>query len=100
MAKLLRSNGAIEELSIGPSPECLPRLQELVGGYIEVVPIGGTKDLRDVLVVNDDGSALRLPVNRYATMLARHVLPFYGIVRGDVVRATIEAGGTTRERFL
>lgn len=45
----------------------LPELQKLVGGYIETVTTG----VRDwLLVVNEDGLRLELPLNNLASALA------------------------------
>jgi hypothetical protein len=41
----------------------LEELQEFVGGYIEIVSLGGAL----IMVVNDEGKPLDLPLNKTAT---------------------------------
>lgn len=45
----------------------LAELQLLVGGYIEVIPLLE----KTILVVNEDGKGLGMPLNLVATMMAR-----------------------------
>lgn len=55
----------------------LQELQEIVGGYIEIVYVmyGGK---RVQLIVNEDGHAMRLPLNREAT----HIYHVTAALRG------------------
>ena len=49
----------------------LENLQELVGGYIEYVPL----DSKRTLVVNEEGLLMNLPINNLATIMAkRHIV--------------------------
>jgi len=43
----------------------LAQLQDMVGGYIEVINLG-----KQQMVVNEDGLSLNLPPNKAASMLA------------------------------
>lgn len=45
----------------------LEELNEIVGGYIEIVHLSSTQ----IMVVNEDGKLMDLPLNVYATMIAR-----------------------------
>lgn len=61
----------------------LEELQELVGGYIEVINLSANK----ALVVNEEGKLHNLPVNKIATALAQYcnaIFPTDCIV-GDAV---------------
>jgi hypothetical protein len=104
MATLLRVNDTIEDLAIvnGPAPpRVLQQLQTIVGGYIEIFTLGRTADRHDVLVLNEDGKRLRLPINWNATLLARASgLPVDDVIVGDVVRAVIEHVGSDNERWI
>jgi hypothetical protein len=103
MATLLRVNDAIEDLALvnGPAPGVLQQLQTIVDGYIEIFTLGRTAGRRDVLVLNEDGKRLRLPINWNATLLARASgLPVDDVIVGDVVRAVIEHGGSNKERWI
>lgn len=61
-ALIIRPDGVTEE-KIGQD---LDTLQELVGGYVETVRLSRTA----IALVNEDGKAHSLPVNRPATLLA------------------------------
>ena len=65
--KILTPDGKIH-LDCVPDEEglCLAALQKLVGGYIEVVPLPGTR----YLVLNAEGKILSLSPNPMATKLA------------------------------
>ena len=59
-------------------PFSLEELQKLVGGYIELVPVG-----KKYLVVNEEGRILDLPLNVNASAL---VAPYgYDCIVGDAV---------------
>lgn len=83
MAYKLKVDGTTEQL-----PDCeLETLQEAVGGYIEAVFLGGD----DVMIVNEEGKIIGLPVNNHATTLAWERLSKYRLyteyIVGDVVIA-------------
>jgi hypothetical protein len=99
MAVLLRATGERVPLTLERGARLLPQLQALVGGYIEVITLGGTAARRDVLVLNEDGKRDNLPGNLVATWLARHVIGADDWIVGDVVRATIEHCGSDRESW-
>lgn len=60
MRAVIKEPGKVPEVKDIGDPNDLGSLQELVGGYIEIVafPMKGT-----VLVCNEDGKRLRLPPN-------------------------------------
>jgi hypothetical protein len=47
----------------------LDELHEAVGGYIETVPLPGVSPELLLLIVNEEGQRLQLPVNEAATHL-------------------------------
>jgi len=78
----------------------LQAMQELVGGYIEVVTIGGTATARELLIVDEDGLLKRKSVNARATALYRGTPPRHdGIIVGDAIQCVCLDGGTDLERY-
>lgn len=65
MATLLKSDGQREE---GVDISTLKEMQELVGGYIELVYLPEGK----CLIINEEGLLLGLPLNQQATELYGH----------------------------
>jgi hypothetical protein len=75
-AKILKTTG--EVLEVEPKNKTdfsLEELQEIVGGYIEIVQLGDRK----VMVVNEDGVFFNLPINTKATNL------YNSVIVGDVL---------------
>jgi hypothetical protein len=72
MARLLKSNG---EILPNVSISTLKEMQELVGGYIEFI----YTEKKLVLIVNEEGLIISLPVNPMASEIANQV------VVGDVI---------------
>ncbi len=72
MARLLKSNG---EILPNVSISTLKEMQELVGGYIEFV----YTEKKLVLIVNEEGLIISLPVNQMASEIANQVIV------GDVI---------------
>lgn len=65
MAKLYKTNGEIvEDINI----ETIDRMQNWVGGYIELVPVQGKPDY--VAIVNEEGLLLNLDYNENASSYA------------------------------
>jgi hypothetical protein len=79
MAYRLDPDGKIEDLGFNPKLEII---QEVVGGYIELVPTanGG------YMYCNEEGKLLGLTINRPATQL----IDFDDIILGSVVVMTVE----------
>jgi hypothetical protein len=65
MAKLYKTNGEIvEDINI----ETIDRMQNWVGGYIELVPVQGKPEY--VAIVNEEGLLLNLDYNENASSYA------------------------------
>jgi hypothetical protein len=97
MALLLRADGSREEL---PGPLTLDDLRDLVDGDIEILRLGREAH-GEVLIVNENGRNLSLPMNSLATLLFRGFPPrHHGIVVGSAVVARILHAGTARERVV
>lgn len=67
-------------------------LRKLLGGYLEVVPgvnsiIGSGQEI--VMLVNEDGMRLDLPVNEVATMFAVGLSGMMFVLRGTAVFAGV-----------
>jgi hypothetical protein len=76
MATLIPADETTEVTTI-PTPKGLEEHQALVGGYIELIPLGDGR----TLMVNEEGLLRRgLPVNRRATVLCSR-----GPLVGDAV---------------
>lgn len=69
----------------------LDELQTLVGGYIEAL---NAVDGR-LMIVNEDGLNLQLPINEQATQLAGQPLPPPGVIVGTALLCTREELGET-----
>lgn len=67
---IIPADGPREERAFSTREPPLELLQELVGGYIEVVPMQFKLDGAAALMyVNEDGISKRLPTNQAATLL-------------------------------
>jgi hypothetical protein len=73
--RVIRTDGTREELE--DRPPTLEEMQEVVGGYIEVV--ASAQDPDEILIVNEEGRLKDLPVNELASLVAQRVIV------GDVV---------------
>lgn len=83
MAKILKSSVEIIEIEPKNGTDfSLEELQGVVGGYIEIVRLGGNQ----LMVVNEEGKLNRLPFNSLATNALRLVYPQSDdIIVGDVL---------------
>lgn len=82
MAKIIKANG--ETIEVEPrngNDFKLEELKDIVNGYIEIVWLPMNK----ILVVNEDGKALDLPVNEAATKIYHDAFGFNDIIVGDVL---------------
>jgi hypothetical protein len=59
----------------------LRELQTMVGGFVEVLPLNDGR----LMILNEDGKSLRLPINARATMLAAIELSGLDSISGNVV---------------
>lgn len=97
MARLLRTDGIVTEIT---ERLTLPVMQRLVGGYIEMVKIGGTFDRQELLIVDEDGHAKQKPLNQAATSLYRGTPAKHdGVIVGDAIRCICTNMGRTSEAY-
>ena len=96
MATLYKVNGDTE--TVTPKKDLLFSLEEMqafVGGYIEMVAIPGdvkhASGGKGILIVNEEGLMMGLPLNRQASILAHRPIV------GDALYATVKGAGTNRE---
>lgn len=75
-AIVIHVDESVSAIDIDPT---LERLQKLVGGYIEYVPVAPSGFKVDVAIVNEEGIPQDLPANPVASYLLNRPL------RGDVV---------------
>ena len=78
MAKIVKTNG--EEIDVQPengSDFSLGELQNIVGGLVEMIPYG----TNELMVLNEEGKLIDLPVNNVATDLVCGM----DVIVGDVL---------------
>ena len=80
MAQIIRADGSVEEVEM-PKKDGLPFMQQVVGGYIEIVRIPDGR----LMVLNEEGKLLRLPLNTKATALYNNL---NDVIVGDVLVGT------------
>jgi len=88
MAKIIKTTG--EEIEIEPKNGKdfdLAEMQEIVGGYIEIVFLGINKETKKpmILVVNEEGKLNKLPFNMKATQLYHNCVGPYDVIVGNVL---------------
>ena len=80
MAQFIKSNGAEVELVPENGKQfTLKELQDLVDGFIEIVP---AKDGR-LIIINEEGKLRDLPMNQKASLLYKHAGS--DVIVGDVL---------------
>ncbi len=85
MGKLIKANGEESEVKPSNGKEfSLKEMQTFVGGYIEIVR---TFDHKNLLIVNEDGKGLELPINQVATKLYNGEESIFDEIVGDVLVA-------------
>jgi hypothetical protein len=80
MARLIRVDGTEETLN---PPFSLKKLQELVGGYIQIIDLDN--EAKERMVVNENGKLLNLETNAAATNYAEFVLLYDDYIVGNVL---------------
>lgn len=81
-AKIYKADGSIIDIKPNNGTDfSLEELQEIVGGYIEIV---GLMD-NEIMVINEEGKLIDLPFNENATQLYQEVDGFYDYIAGDVL---------------
>jgi len=76
-ATIIRADGTEEALDHRPS---LEEAQKIVGGYVELVKVGGNR----TLVVDDEGKLKGKPANKVITIIYGSQI-YGGYIVGDVV---------------
>jgi len=80
---IYRADGSKELISpINGKNFQLEELQEIVGGYIEVMHL---PNMGKKMILNEDGKSLELPINRLATELFRDSYQTSDIIVGDAL---------------
>lgn len=64
MAQILKTTGEIETIIIDKSQRLI-QLQNIVGGFIEIIKLKSNK----YMIINEEGKLLNLPVNRLASSI-------------------------------
>lgn len=81
MAKIYRIDGSFEIVEPANGTDfTLDEMKAIVGGYIEILPVG--KD--SLMVCNEEGKLMGLPVNEIATLFVR-ANGIFDCVVGDVL---------------
>lgn len=80
MAQIIRADGSVEEVEM-PKKDGLSFMQQVVGGYIEIVRLSNGR----LMVLNEEGKLLRLPLNVKATALYNNL---NDVIVGDVLVGT------------
>lgn len=81
-AKIYKADGSIIDVKPNNGTDfSLEELQDIVGGYIEIV---GLID-NEIMVINEEGKLIDLPFNETATQMYQEVDGFYDYIAGDVL---------------
>jgi hypothetical protein len=81
-AKIYKADGSIIDVKPNNGTDfSLEELQEIVGGYIEIV---GLMD-NEIMVINEEGELIDLPFNENATQMYQEADGFYDYIAGDVL---------------
>jgi hypothetical protein len=83
-AQILKTTGEVWEVEPNNKTDfSLEELQEIVGGYIEIINFPN----RECMVVNEEGVYMKLPINASATNLyiQKHNLLEISVIVGDVL---------------
>jgi hypothetical protein len=81
-AKIYKADGSIIDVKPNNGTDfSLEELQEIVGGYIEIVSLMDN----EIMVINEEGKLIDLPFNETATQMYQEVDGFYDYIAGDVL---------------
>jgi hypothetical protein len=81
-AKIYKADGSIIDVKPNNGTDfSLEELQEIVGGYIEIVSLMDD----EIMVINEEGKLIDLPFNETATQMYQEVDGFYDYIAGDVL---------------
>lgn len=82
MAVIYKANGEREEVHPENGKDFkLEQLQKIVGGYIDMLGIGGD----EIMVFNDEGKLMGLPFNQEATERFQKAFQTDDFIVGDVL---------------
>jgi len=82
MATLYKTNGRCKEVFPKNGTDFkLDELQGFVGGYIEIVPVLTGAPKGSVMVVNEEGKLMKLPINDIGTLMTG----FTDVIVGDIL---------------
>ena len=83
MAKIIKATGEIMEVFPGNSSNfSLEEVQKIVGGLVELIYLPNSKE---IMLLNEEGKLMQLPVNQKATELAKGKLGMWDVIVGDVL---------------
>lgn len=77
-----KTDGKVYDFTKMKEQITLKFLQESVGGYIQIVPLG---DSGKSMVMNEEGKLMSLPINEKATALFRHHNGGQDYIVGDAI---------------
>jgi hypothetical protein len=81
-AKIYKADGSIIDVKPNNGTDfSLEELQEIVGGFIEIVSLMDN----EIMVINEEGKLIDLPFNETATQMYQEVDGFYDCIAGDVL---------------
>jgi hypothetical protein len=81
-AKIYKADGSIIDVKPNNGTDfSLEELQEIVGGFIEIVSLMDN----EIMVINEEGKLIDLPFNETATQMYQEVDGFYDYIAGDVL---------------
>lgn len=82
MAEIIKANGERESIEPKNGKDFkLDELREIVNGWVEVVWLPNDK----IMIVNEDGKLLDLPINQEATTIYQKTFGFNDMIVGDVL---------------
>jgi hypothetical protein len=81
-AKIYKADGSIIDVKPNNGTDfSLEELQEIVGGFIEIVSLMDN----EIMLINEEGKLIDLPFNETATQMYQEVDGFYDYIAGDVL---------------
>lgn len=82
MATIYRANGTKEVIAPKNGTDFkFEELQKIVGGYIDIIRL----DNDQIMVINDEGKLMYLPVNMEATEIYQRIYMIDDCIVGDVL---------------
>lgn len=93
MAKLVRTNGTIEDVSVNQTMD-YKQMQGYVGGCIEAI----TLDNNFIMWCNEEGKLNGLPLNATATRIFHDIFGPQDVIVGDVLITNTTESGDGRGR--